>query len=152
MQFGHSRCYLMIGERSCADISSRSFPTSPPLVQFFGVVDTNKLVLADNPEVGLDETTRNCSAIFLTWPKFLDLESGKNPEPGWYANYVYGMLPRTKPHLTKKCEDLKANTTPFRKPGRKAYARGYMHGFCSKTSMFSQDARPSSVAWTSCIL
>jgi hypothetical protein len=44
---------------------------APPLVQFFGVVDTNKLVLADNPEVGLDETTRNCSAIFFNLIKFV---------------------------------------------------------------------------------
>jgi hypothetical protein len=40
---------ISIGERTCADLSSNSFVTSPPLVQFFGVVDTSKLVLADNP-------------------------------------------------------------------------------------------------------
>lgn len=36
----------------------------PPLVQFFVVVDTSKLVLVDNPGIGLDNITRNCSAIF----------------------------------------------------------------------------------------
>jgi hypothetical protein len=37
----------------------------PPLNQFFGVVDTSKLVLADNPGIGLDDTTRNCSVIAI---------------------------------------------------------------------------------------
>ncbi|KAN0083239.1 hypothetical protein V8E54_002327 [Elaphomyces granulatus] len=40
------------------------------------------------------ETTRNCSAVFLTWSKFPDLENGVKPELGWYANYVYAMFPR----------------------------------------------------------
>jgi hypothetical protein len=101
--------------------------------------------LADNPEIGLDETTRNSSAIFLTWSKFPDLENGVKPEPGWYANYVYAMFPKTKGHLTKKCEGYKAESTPFRKHGRKAYVRGYMHGFCHKTNMFAPDAKPTSL-------
>ena len=50
------------------------------------------------------EITRNCSAVFLTWSKFPDLENGVKPEPGWYANYVYAMFPRMKSHLTKKCQ------------------------------------------------
>jgi hypothetical protein len=70
------------GERTCVDLSSMSFVTSPPLIQLFGVVNTSKLVLADNPGIGLDDTTRNCSAIFLTWSKFPDLENGVKPEPG----------------------------------------------------------------------
>ena len=36
------------------------------------------------------EITRNCSAVFLTWSKFPDLENGVKP------NYVYAMFPRTK--------------------------------------------------------
>jgi hypothetical protein len=115
------------------------------MVQFFGVVDTTKFVLTDNPNIGLNDVTRNSSAIFMAWSKFPDLESGVMPEPGWYANYVYAMLPRTKAHLTKKCEGYKADSTPFRKHGRKAYVRGYMHGFCNKANMFTPDARPSTL-------
>ena len=63
-----------IAERTCIDLS-----LPPPMIQFFGVVDTKKFVLADNPNIGLDETTRNCSAIFLTWTKFPDLQNAK-----WY--------------------------------------------------------------------
>ncbi|KAN0076664.1 hypothetical protein V8E54_006806 [Elaphomyces granulatus] len=110
------------------------------MVQFFGVVDTTKFVLTDNPNIGLNDVTRNSSAIFMAWSKFPDLESGVMPEPGWYANYVYAMLPRTKAHLTKKCEGYKADSTPFRKHGRKAYVRGYMHGFCNKAYMFAPDS------------
>jgi hypothetical protein len=44
--------------------------------------------LADNPGIGLDETTCN---ILLTWSKFPDLENGEKLEPGGYANYVYAM-------------------------------------------------------------
>ncbi|KAN0075736.1 hypothetical protein V8E54_007006 [Elaphomyces granulatus] len=55
---------------------SMSSVTSPPLIQFFGIVDTSKLTLAENPGIGLDNTTRNCSAIFLTWSKFPNLENG----------------------------------------------------------------------------
>ena len=109
------------------------------MVQFFGVVDTTKFVLTDNPNIGLNDVTRNSSAIFMAWSKFPDLESGV------YANYVYAMLPRTKAHLTKKCEGYKADSTPFRKHGRKAYVRGYMHGFCNKAYMFAPDARPSTL-------
>jgi hypothetical protein len=118
-----------------------SFVTSPPLIQFFGVVGSSKLVLADNPGIGLDDTTRNCSAIFLTWSEFPDLENGVKPEPGWYSNYVYAMLPKTKPHLTKKCQGYKADSTPFRKHGRKAY----MHGFCHKVNMFAGGGRPNNL-------
>ena len=75
------------------------------MVQFFGVVDTTKFVLTDNPNIGLNDVTRNSSAIFMAWSKFPDLESGV------YANYVYAMLPRTKAHLTKKCEGYKADST-----------------------------------------
>src|ERR1700744_5613313 len=39
------------------------------------------------------EITRNCSAVFLTWSKFPDLENGVKPEPGWYANYVFCIGP-----------------------------------------------------------
>jgi len=115
------------------------------MIQFFGVVDTRKFVLADNPNISLDETTRNCSAIFLTWSKFPDLQNGVLPEPGWYPNYVYAMLPKTKKHLTQKCEAYKAASTQFRQHGRKAYIRGYMHGFCHKANMFTNDGRPSSL-------
>jgi len=66
--------------------------TSPPLIQFFGIVDTSKLTLAEKPGIGLDNTTRNCSAIFLTWSKFPNLENGVKPETGWYPNYIYAML------------------------------------------------------------
>jgi hypothetical protein len=136
---------ISIGERTCADMSSSSFVTSPPLVQFFGAVDTSKLVLTDNPEIGLDCTTRNSSAIFLTWSRFPDLENGVKPEPGWYANYVYAMLPKTKGHLTKKCHGYKVDSTPFRKHGKKAYVRGYMHGFCHKVNMFAESGRPNNL-------
>ncbi|KAN0068311.1 hypothetical protein V8E54_013507 [Elaphomyces granulatus] len=112
-----------IGVRTCPDLSSMSSVTSPPLIQFFGIVDTSKLTLAKNPGIGLDNTTRNSSAILLTWSKFPNLENGVKPETGWYPNYIYAMLPKTKPHLTKKCQDYKADSTPFRKHGRKAYIR-----------------------------
>lgn len=102
-------------------------------------------MLADNPSIGLDETTRNASAIFLTWSKFPELETGTKPEAGWYPNYIYAMLPKTKPHLTRKCHSYQAETTPFRKHGRKAYVRGYMHGFCHKDNVFAPEARPSSL-------
>ena len=55
-----------------------------PLVVY--TVDTRKFVFADDPDIGLDETTRNHSALFLTWSKFPDLENGVMPEPGWYPN------------------------------------------------------------------
>jgi hypothetical protein len=122
---------------------SASFPISPPLIQFFGLVDTAKYILAENDEIGLDTVTRNSSAIFLTWSKFPELENGTKPVAGWYPNYVYAMLPKTKPHLTKKCEGYDEATTPFRKHGRKAYIRGYMHGFCNKTTMFDSGACPN---------
>jgi hypothetical protein len=109
------------------------------------VVDTSKFALADNPSIGLNETTRNSSAVFLTWSRFPELDNGTKPETGWYANYVYAMLPRTKGHLTRKCESYKVDTTPFRKHGRKAYVRGYMHGFCHKENVFAPEARPSSL-------
>ncbi|KAN0072518.1 hypothetical protein V8E54_009447, partial [Elaphomyces granulatus] len=116
---------------------------SPPLIQFFGIVDTSKLTLAEKPGIGLDNTTRNCSAIFLTWSKFPNLENGVKPETGWYPNYIYAMLPKTKPHLTKKCQDYKADSTPFRKHGRKAYIRGiYKHGFCHKVN---EGGRPNNL-------
>ncbi|KAN0068588.1 hypothetical protein V8E54_013312 [Elaphomyces granulatus] len=129
-----------IAERNCIDLS-----LPPPMIQFFGVVDTRKFVLAENPNIGLDETTRNCSAIFLTWSKFPDLQNAVMPESGWYPNYVYAMLPKTKKHLTQKCEGYKAASTQFRQHGRKAYIRGYMHGFCHKANMFTDDGRPSSL-------
>jgi len=112
--------YSRIVERTCVDLS-----LPPPMIQFFGVVDTKKFVLADNPNIGLDETTKNCSAIFLTWSKFPNLQNGVMPESGWYPNYVYAMLPKTKKHLTQKCEAYKAASTQFRQHGRKAYIRGY---------------------------
>src|SRR6202007_2168310 len=37
------------------------------------------------------------------------------------------------------------DSTPFRKHGRKAYVRGYMHGFCNKANMFDPDACPSTL-------
>jgi hypothetical protein len=55
------------------------------------------------------------------------------------------MLPKTKPHLIKKCQDYKAGSTPFRKHGRKAYIRGYMHGFCYKVNMFAEGGRPNNL-------
>ncbi len=134
-----------IAERACADLSAASFPTSPPQIQFCGIVDTTKFVLADNPSVGLDETTRNSSAVFLTWSKFPELDNGTKPEAGWYANYIYAMLPRTKSHLTRKCESYQVNTTPFRKHGKKAYVRGYMHGFCHNENVFAPQARPNNL-------
>jgi hypothetical protein len=137
---------ISIGERTCPDLST-SFVTSPPLIQFFGVVDTAKFVLADCPGIGLDYITRNSSAIFLTWSKFPDLENGVKPESGWYPNYVYAMLPKTKPHLTKKCQGYKADSTPFRSHGKKAYVRGYMHGFCNKINMFAEGGRPNNLEY-----
>ncbi|MBC7948342.1 MAG: hypothetical protein H7Y42_10715 [Chitinophagaceae bacterium] len=53
------------------------------------------------------------------------------------------MLPKTKPQLTKKCESFQENTTPFRKHGRKAYIRGYIHGYCNKDNMFIVPGRPN---------
>jgi hypothetical protein len=50
---------------------------------------------------------------------------------------VYAMLPKIK---TKKCEEYKADSTPFRKHERKAYVRDYMHGF---SNMFAPEARPT---------
>ena len=94
-------------------------------------------MIADNLEIGLDCTTRHSSAIFLTWSKFPDLENGVKPEPG--------LLPKTKAHLTKKCQGYKAGSTPFRKHGKKAYVRGYMHGFCHKVNMFAEGGRPSNL-------
>ncbi|KAN0087113.1 hypothetical protein V8E54_000801 [Elaphomyces granulatus] len=55
------------------------------------------------------------------------------------------MLPKTKGHLTKKCHGYKADSTPFRKHGKKAYVRGYMHGFCHKINMFAEGSRPNNV-------
>jgi hypothetical protein len=55
------------------------------------------------------------------------------------------MLPKTKKHLTQKCEGYKTTSTQFRQHGRKAYIRGYMHGFCHKSNMFTDDGRPSTL-------
>jgi hypothetical protein len=95
----------------------------------------------------LDYVTRNSSAIFLTWSKFPDLENGVKPGSGWYPNYVYAMLPKTKAHLTKKCQGYKADSTPFRRHGKKAYVRGYMHGFCNKVNMFAEGGRPNNLEY-----
>jgi hypothetical protein len=75
-------------------------------------------ILTDNPDIGLNDVTRNSSAIFMTWSKFPDLESGMTPEPGWYANYVYAMLPRTKAHLKKKCEGYKVDSRDSHRSAR----------------------------------
>ncbi|KAL0930008.1 uncharacterized protein CTRU02_207520 [Colletotrichum truncatum] len=109
-----------ISDRTCADLSPR-FPITPPFVTFNGFVDTQKFPLADDPSVGLDEITRNSSAVFR------------------YANYVYAMLPKCKAHMKKKCEDYRVETTPFRKHGKKAYITGYFHGFCNKNTVFTSD-------------
>ena len=63
----------------------------------------------------------------------------------WYANYVYAMFPKCKPHLTKKCESYKDTTSPFRQHGTEATVRGYMHGFCNKTTMFRAEKRPNAL-------
>ena len=89
-----------VAERICTDLSP-SFTFTPPVLTLNGFVDTQKFTLAENDEIGLDKVTRNSSAIFLTWSKFLELENGSMPAAGWYANYVYAMFPKCKPHLTK---------------------------------------------------
>ncbi|KAK1521591.1 hypothetical protein CABS01_16521 [Colletotrichum abscissum] len=126
-----------ISERVCVDLPLR-FPITPPFVAFNGFVDTQKFPLADNPSVGLDGVTRNSSAVFRIWSKFTVTEAAHTPKTGWYANHVYAMLPKCKPHMKKKCEDYHADTTPFRKHGKKAYVTGYLHGFCNKAVVFSE--------------
>ena len=49
------------------------------------------------------------------------------------------MLPNCKPHMKQKCSDYRAETTPFRKHGKKAYVTGYLWGFCHKGRVFSAD-------------
>ncbi|KAK1962047.1 hypothetical protein LY78DRAFT_684372 [Colletotrichum sublineola] len=100
--------------------------------------EDEKFPLVDNPSIGLDDVTRNSSAIFRVWSKFTVTEAAHTPKTGWYANYVYAMLPKCKPHMKKKCEDYRADTTPFRKHGKKAYITGYFHGFCKKSIVFSE--------------
>jgi hypothetical protein len=111
----------------------------PPFVSFNGFVDIQKFHLADNPAIGLDDVTRNSSAIFKTWSRFTATEAATTPKSGWYANYVYAMLPKCKAHLRRKCEEYHANTTPFRKHGKKAYVLGFFHGFCNKKNLFLSD-------------
>ncbi|GKT52023.1 uncharacterized protein ColSpa_12204 [Colletotrichum spaethianum] len=125
-----------ISERACIDLPPR-FPITPPFVTFNGFVDTQKFPLADNPSIGLDDITRNSSAIFRVWSKFTVTEAAHTPKTGWYANYVYAMLPKCKPHMKKKYKDYRADTTPFRRHGKKAYITGYFHGFCNKNVVFS---------------
>ncbi|KAK1637435.1 hypothetical protein BDP81DRAFT_449457 [Colletotrichum phormii] len=48
------------------------------------------------------------------------------------------MLPKCKPHMEKKCEDYRADTTPFRKHGKKAYVTSYFYGLCNKSAIFSE--------------
>ncbi|GJC89506.1 hypothetical protein ColLi_12344 [Colletotrichum liriopes] len=126
-----------IAENLSVDLPSH-FPITPPFVTFNGFVDTQKFPLADNPTIGLDDITRNSSAIFRVWSKFTVTEAAHTPKTGWYANYVYAMLPKCKPHMKKKCEDYRADTTPFRKHGKKAYITGYFHGFCNKNVVFAE--------------
>ncbi|GKT61137.1 hypothetical protein ColTof3_08476 [Colletotrichum tofieldiae] len=126
-----------IFDRTCVDLPPR-FPITPPFVTFNGFVDTQKFPLADDSSVGLDDITRNSSAIFRVWSKFTVTETAQTPKTGWYANYVYAMLPKCKPHMKKKCEDYRADTTPFRKHGKKAYITGYFHGFCNKNVVFAE--------------
>ncbi|KAH8744659.1 hypothetical protein F5883DRAFT_588952 [Diaporthe sp. PMI_573] len=117
-----------ISERLCANLPSR-FPVTPPFVTFNGFVDTGKFPLADNPGIGLHEITRNSSAVFKVWSRFAVTGAAATPKTGWYANYIYAMLPNCKPHMKQKCSDYGAETTPFRKHGKKAYVTGYLWGF-----------------------
>ncbi|KAF6805195.1 hypothetical protein CPLU01_16005 [Colletotrichum plurivorum] len=115
------------------------FPASPPFVTFNGLVDIQKFPLSDDPSIGLDEITRNSSAVFKVWSKFTPTDMASTPKSGWCGNYVYAMLPNCKRHMKQKCEGLRRETTPFRKHGKKAYIIGYFHGFCNKTKVLSSD-------------
>lgn len=127
-----------ISKRLCANLPSQ-FPVTPPFVTFNGFVDTEKFPLADNPGISLHETTRNSSAIFKVWSRFAVTGAAATPKTGWYANNMYAMLPNCKPHMKQKCSDYRAETTPFRQNGKKAYVTGYLWGFCHKDRMFSAD-------------
>jgi hypothetical protein len=85
------------------------FPASPPFIQFLGVVE---VCIGRQPWdwVGRDHTQLFCDIFYL--------ENGEKPEPGWDANYVYAMLPKTKGHLTKSSRVIRPTSTPF---WRKAY-------------------------------
>ncbi|KAF6784886.1 hypothetical protein CSOJ01_15680 [Colletotrichum sojae] len=128
-----------VSEEFCSDLLPR-FPTTLPFVSFNGFVETQTFLLADNPEIGLDEITRNSSAVFKVWSRFPSTEHADTPQAGWYPNYVYALLPKCKPHLKGKCEALRANTTPYRKQGKKAYVTGYFHGFCHREAVLSEHA------------
>src|ERR1700743_3771028 len=64
-----------------------------PLFSFLGLSIQPNLhsILTDNPDIGLNDVTRNSSTIFMTWSKFPDLESGVTPEPGWYVKRLDGL-------------------------------------------------------------
>lgn len=122
----------------CPDLAPR-FPVTPPFVSFNGFVETQAFTLRDDPTIGLDEITRNSSAVFKVWSRFPSSDHAEVPKTGWYANYVYALLPKCKPHLKNKCEGLRSNTTPYRKQGKKAFITGYFHGFCDKERVFTED-------------
>ncbi|OHE90475.1 hypothetical protein CORC01_14226 [Colletotrichum orchidophilum] len=114
------RLLLSISEPICVELTPR-LPFTPPFLTLNVFVDAQRFPVADNPFIGLDDITRNSLAI-----------------TGWFANYVYAMLPKCKPHMKKKCEDYPADTKPFRKHGKIAYVTGYFHGFCNKSIVFSE--------------
>src|SRR5216117_308325 len=121
-----------ISERICPEMSP-NFPCTPPVISFFGIVDIKKFQLIDNDDIGLTNVIRNSSAVFKTWTKVTAVTDQGNtlPKGGWYANYIYAMLPHCKPHLRAKCEGYNADTTPFRKEDKKAFVHGYVMGFCN---------------------
>lgn len=111
----------------------------PPFVCFFGSVDTLRFPLADNPDAGLDNVTRNSSAVFQVYTKFNSTEAAAAPNLGWCSNYMYCFYAKHKKQWKEKCLRYSSASTPFRQHGRKAYITGNLYGFCNKKVAFRPD-------------
>lgn len=127
--------WFSVAERTTADISS-PFPATPPFLTFCGLVDETRFILQENNAIGLDTITRNSSAVFKTWIKFATSEQASLPKAGWYANYIFAMIPPCLKQWKYKCDGYTVDNSPFRKPGKRAYITGFLRGVCNKSALF----------------
>ncbi|KAF6804723.1 hypothetical protein CSOJ01_10012 [Colletotrichum sojae] len=109
------------------------FATIPPFITFCGYVDIQTYPMSPS----VSDVNRNSSAVFKVWSR-LAADKASHPATGWYPNHIYAMYASCKPHLKNKCEEYKADRTPFRQHGKKAYVTGYFRGFCNKGSLFAE--------------
>ncbi|KAF6807057.1 hypothetical protein CPLU01_15838 [Colletotrichum plurivorum] len=119
-------------ESGCSPVTPL-FATVPPFITFCGYVDTKTYPMSPS----VSDVNRNSSAVFKVWSRFA-ADKASHPGTGWYPNHVYAMYASCKPHLKNKCEEYKADRTPFRQHGKKAYVTGYFRGFCNKGSLFAE--------------